>query len=74
MGKCEVLFSVGISAPVYPAAELPRLAKAHMETAVQVKPTRTDLDGECDFNLRGPAGEILPAMLNVSEQRVNRPE
>ena len=60
---CEVLLSVGTSALVYPAAELPNLAKSRGATVVQVNPNPTDLDKSSDFNLRGQAGVVLPAVL-----------
>jgi NAD-dependent deacetylase len=62
-GHCDALISVGTSAMVFPAAQLPRLAKSHGATVVQVNPARTELDQHSDFNLRGQAGDILPVLL-----------
>lgn len=64
-GHCDALISVGTSAMVHPAAQLPRLAKSRGALVVQVNPARTELDRHCDFNLRGQAGDILPDLLNA---------
>ncbi len=61
--QCDVLFSVGTSSLVYPAAALPQRALAHGATVVQVNPLPTPLDGTATFNLHGPAGVVLPAVV-----------
>lgn len=58
--SCEVCFVVGTSALVYPAAELPAVARAAGAFVVEVNPERTPLSTTCDETLQGPAGEILP--------------
>lgn len=61
--ECDVLFCVGTSALVYPAAALPQRAMSRGATLVQVNPEPTPLDGIASFNLHGPAGEMLPALM-----------
>ena len=60
---CDVLLSVGTSAVVYPAAEIPRLAARRGATVIQVNPQTTPLDGIATVNLRGSAAQVLPALV-----------
>ncbi|MDQ7979296.1 NAD-dependent deacylase [Paraburkholderia sp. SARCC-3016] len=62
---CDVLFSVGTSSLVHPAAGLPLLAAKHLATIVQINPNPTSLDGIAQFNLVGAAGVIMPALLDA---------
>ena len=56
----ELCFVVGTSALVYPAANLPALAKRAGACVVEVNPERTPLSDFCDEVLTGNAGDILP--------------
>jgi len=58
-----VFFSVGTSSQVYPAAELPHIARRAGAVVVQVNPDPTALDASAPHNLRGMAGEILPRLV-----------
>ncbi|MGW4500817.1 SIR2 family NAD-dependent protein deacylase [Micromonospora sp. NPDC004336] len=60
---CDVLLTVGTSAVVYPAAEIPRIAARRGATVIQVNPQPTPLDQVCAVNLRGTAAQILPALV-----------
>ena len=61
--QCDLLFSIGTSSLVYPAAELPRLAAANGAAVVQVNPAATPLDALAHHNLRGAAAEVMPRLL-----------
>jgi NAD-dependent deacetylase len=61
--ECEVFLSIGTSAVVHPAAALPRQAKQHSAMLVEINPQPTPLTPHADFVLRGPAGEIVPALV-----------
>ncbi|WP_144634267.1 SIR2 family NAD-dependent protein deacylase [Bordetella genomosp. 13] len=61
-GQCDVLFSIGTSAAVQPAAGLSAQAARRGACVVQVNPQPTPLDGVVAYNLAGPAGEVLPAL------------
>lgn len=63
--QCDVLFSVGTSSLVYPAAGLPRLAKVAGACVVQVNPHVTGIEDLLDHNLQGKAGEVLPALVRA---------
>lgn len=61
--RAEVFFSVGTSGEVFPAAELPRIARAAGALVVEVNPDATPLSPLARFALRGPAGVVLPRLL-----------
>ena len=50
---------------VYPAAAVPLTALQAGIPVIQINPAPTDLDRQARFNLRGKAGEILPALLDA---------
>jgi len=57
---CEVMFSIGTSALVQPAASLPFAAAHAGAKVVEINPEPTPLSYQADITLRGKAGEILP--------------
>jgi NAD-dependent deacetylase len=61
--SCDLFFSIGTSAVVYPAAALPQIAREHGAYVVEVNPEQTPLTPMADEFLQGPAGEILPALI-----------
>jgi NAD-dependent deacetylase len=60
---CDLLFSIGTSSLVYPAAALPYEALENGATLVEINPSETPLTRHAAFVLRGPAGEVLPDLL-----------
>jgi NAD-dependent deacetylase len=60
---CDVFFCIGTSSVVYPAASLTRSAMNMGAVTVQINNTSTALDSKVSFNLRGPAGVVLPALV-----------
>lgn len=64
--RCDLLLTVGTSALVHPAAEIPLVAARLGAPVVQVNPVPTALDAVCAVNLRGPAGEVLPALVRAA--------
>ena len=61
--ECDVLFAIGTSGLVQPAARIPSLAKQAGASVVQINPISTGLDRECTWSLRGAAGDIMPRLL-----------
>ncbi len=57
----ELFFSIGTSALVYPAADLPFAALNAGATVVEINPQPTPLSPHVTFSLNGAAGQILPA-------------
>ena len=62
-GQCEVFLSIGTSAQVYPAAELPLRALSAGATIVEINPERTPLTRHAHFALQGAAGKVLPQLV-----------
>ena len=60
---CDVLFSIGTSSLVHPAAGLPLLAKQRGALLIEVNPSPTPLTPHADEVLSGPAGQVLPQLL-----------
>jgi len=61
-GRCQLMFVVGTSAVVHPAASLPLTAGQAGALIVEVNPDPTPLTPHADFSFRGASGEILPAL------------
>ena len=59
----DLCLVVGTSARVHPAASLPLAVRDGGGAVVEVNPTETPLTARSDVVLRGPAGEILPALV-----------
>jgi NAD-dependent deacetylase len=64
--SCELFLSVGTSALVQPAASLPYVALDGGAMVVEINPERTPLSGSATYTLRGPSGEMLPALLEAA--------
>lgn len=64
--NCELFFSIGTSSVVEPAASLPYEALQHGATIVEVNPEETPLSEHAAYVLRGPAGGVLPALLQAA--------
>ena len=64
--RCDVLLVVGTSGEVYPAASLPRHARASGARVVEINPDETPLSALADDRLRGLSGTILPALVNAA--------
>lgn len=56
----DVFLSIGTSAQVVPASNLPKYAKRNGALLIEVNPNRTVLTDSVDLWLQGKAGEILP--------------
>jgi len=62
---CQVFFSVGTSGLVEPAASLPVAALQAGAIVVEVNPAETPLTPHAHFSLQGPAGQILPQLVQA---------
>lgn len=58
--RCDLMFVVGTSAVVHPAASLPLAALEAGATVVEINPEPTPLTQHASFSFRGKAGDILP--------------
>jgi NAD-dependent deacetylase len=64
-GACDLFFSVGTSGMVEPAASLPQIALQSGAVVVEVNLMETPLSREATYVLPGPAGVILPALVDL---------
>jgi NAD-dependent deacetylase len=62
-GQCDLMLVVGTSALVQPAASLPLVALRTGAIVAEINPSSTPLTSQVHFVLRGPAGEILPLLV-----------
>jgi NAD-dependent deacetylase len=70
--QADVFLSIGTSAVVYPAAQFPMEARANGAYVAEVNPDTTGITGEVDESIRGPAGEVLPALHDALAARQDR--
>lgn len=61
--RCDVMLVVGTSGLVTPAADLPFGVQDRNSVIVEVNPHRTEISGQADLWLEGPASEILPLLV-----------
>lgn len=64
-GDCDVFMSVGTSSLVYPAAGLAETALSRGVPVIEINPNPTELTRHADPALAGPAGAMLPALLEM---------
>jgi NAD-dependent deacetylase len=57
--RCRTMLVIGTSSLVQPAAQLPRIAKAHGAQIVEMNLERTPLTAVADLSLLGPASSTL---------------
>lgn len=62
-GRAEVALVVGTSAAVQPAASLPLATLEAGGDLIEVNPDPTPLSGRASVRLRGPAGTVLPDLV-----------
>ena len=67
--EADVFLSVGTSAVVYPAARFPVVAKKQGAYVAEVNPDTTGVTDDVDEAIRGPAGEVLPALVDAVATR-----
>jgi len=64
-GRCDLMFSLGTSAVVQPAASIPSMAKRSGAKIVEINLKKTPLtDGVSDYFLEGKVGEELPELVD----------
>lgn len=66
---CDVFFSIGTSAIVYPAAGFVEEASANGAITVEINKDPTPLSNRVDFSLRGPSGDLLPRIVRHAKHR-----
>ena len=67
--QADVFLSVGTSAVVYPAARYPVVARQQGAYVAEINPDTTGVTNDVDESIRGPAGEVLPALVDAVAAR-----
>jgi NAD-dependent deacetylase len=62
---CQLFLSIGTSTMVYPAAGLPEEALRSGAAVVEINPHRTPFTDSASFVLAGPAGGVLPKLVEA---------
>ncbi len=62
--QCDLFFSIGTSAQVYPAAGFIHAACTSGTVTCEINPQPTPMSDRIDFVLPGPSGQILPKLVN----------
>ncbi|MFI5251406.1 MAG: NAD-dependent deacetylase [Bacteroidota bacterium] len=65
---CDLFFSIGTSAVVYPAASLPQMAKNSGAYTVEINIERTEFSTRADEVIIGKAAETLPRILAIVQK------
>jgi NAD-dependent deacetylase len=68
----DVIFIIGTSGVVYPAAYIPVWGKQNGAKLIEINITYSELSNYCDFTLLGKAGEILPVIFELFTQNVDK--
>jgi len=65
--EADYFFSIGTSAYVYPAANLPVIAKMAGAVFIEINPQETPLSQQAHHFISMPSGEALPEILRILE-------
>ena len=65
MRNCDLFLTIGTSAVVYPAAALPETAEERGIPVLEVNTEDTPFSRMAACRLRGPAGQILPQLVDA---------
>lgn len=63
--RAQVFFSIGTSGEVYPAAQLPALARSFGAYVVEINPDHTAISHQMDECIRAASGEVMPKILEA---------
>lgn len=69
---CDAMLIIGTSAEVYPAAQLPEVARSAGAALIEINRETTRLTPYVDISLRGRAAEIVPALVALVSERQRR--
>lgn len=67
--RCDALVLVGTSGTVWPAADLPHIARSNGAFVVEVNPEPSELTGIANVFLQGTAGGVLPRLVEEVRAR-----
>lgn len=64
--RCDLMLVVGTSGAVWPAAELPHVARSAGAMVIEVNPQPSEVTPVVDIFLQGAAGVVLPGLVSRS--------
>ncbi len=70
--KCDLFIVAGTSAAVFPAAQLPIIAKQNGAFVIEANLEKTPITGKADVTILGKTGEVMPALVEQSATRVGQ--
>jgi NAD-dependent deacetylase len=70
--QADCMLVAGTSATVYPAAQFPISLRQRGGELVEVNPYETELTQLCTYALRGPAGDVLPRLVDRVRRALGR--
>jgi NAD-dependent deacetylase len=70
--SADCMLVAGTSATVYPAAQFPISLRQRGGDLLEVNPYETELTPLCRFTLRGPAGDVLPRLVEGVRRALGR--
>jgi NAD-dependent deacetylase len=73
VGRCDAMLLIGTSGTVWPAAELPLVARRSGARIIEVNPAPSELTHAADVFLQGPAGQVLPPLLDEIRRQKESP-
>lgn len=69
--NCDLLFSIGTSAQIYPAAQLPYEAQTTGAFVIEINPAATPFTAVSDLYLQEEAGEVMPQLYEEFNAQLN---
>ncbi len=66
----DLFFSIGTSAEVYPAADLPLIAKSNGAILIEINPVKTQLSNFADIRIELTSGKAMPLIIEEYKKRV----
>jgi len=66
LDSCDLFFSIGTSAVVYPAAGFAEIAQRRGASVIEINTEPTPASSEVDHALHGPSGVILPQLVRLA--------
>lgn len=71
--RCDTMLLVGTSGAVNPAARFPLVARERGAKIIEVNPEPTQLTAAAQVVLNGPAGEVLPTVVEILRHASGQP-
>ncbi len=68
--EADLMFVIGTSALVYPAASIPFTAMDSGAKIIEINPESTPLTPHADISIRGKAGDILPKISQTLKEKI----